>query len=68
MPKRVCTALENAALTPDDVRAGIVPHRDRGSTYASDRYQRGLAHFKMHPSMSAKGNCYPAHAARRWLQ
>ncbi len=64
--ERVCTALENAALTRDDVRAGIVPHSDRGSTYASDRYQRVLARFKMHPSMSARGNWYPAHAARRW--
>ncbi len=62
----VCTALENAALTRGDVREGIVHHSDRGSTYASDRYQRLLAKLKMHPSMSAKGNCYPAHAGRRW--
>lgn len=54
----VCTALENAALTRGEVRAGIVHHSDRGSTYASDRYQRLLARLKMHPSMSGKGNCY----------
>lgn len=54
----VCAALENAALTRGDVRVGIVHHSDRGSTYASDRYQRLLAKLKMHPSMSAKGNCY----------
>ena len=54
----VCTALENAALTRGEVREGIVHHSDRGSTYASDRYQRLLARLKMHPSMSRKGNCY----------
>lgn len=54
----VCTALQNAALTRGEVRAGIVHHSDRGSTYASDRYQRLLARLKMHPSMSRKGNCY----------
>jgi transposase InsO family protein len=54
----VCTALENAGLTRGEVRGGIVHHSDRGSTYASDRYQRLLAKLKMHPSMSAKGNCY----------
>ncbi len=56
--KLICTALENAVLTRGDLRGGIVHHSDRGSTYASDRYQRVLAKLKMHPSMSAKGNCY----------
>jgi transposase InsO family protein len=54
----VCTALENAALNRGIVPAGIVHHSDRGSTYASDRYQRLLARLKMHPSMSRKANCY----------
>jgi len=54
----VCTALDNAVLTRGEVRTGIVHHSDRGSTYASDRYQRLLAKLKMHPSMSGKGNCY----------
>ena len=54
----VCAALENAVLARGGVRPGIVHHSDRGSTYASDRYQRLLAQFKMHPSMSRKGNCY----------
>ena len=54
----VCTALENAVLTRGGVRAGIVHHSDRGSTYASDRYQRLLTKLKMNPSMSRKGNCY----------
>ena len=54
----ICTALENAALTRGDVREGIVHHSDRGSTYASDRYQRLLDRLKMQPSMSRQGNCY----------
>jgi putative transposase len=54
----VCTALENAALSRGQLRAGVVHHSDRGSTYASDCYQRLLARLKMHPSMSGKGNCY----------
>lgn len=54
----VCTALENAVMARGGVREGIVHHSDRGSTYASDRYQRLLAQFKMNPSMSRKGNCY----------
>jgi transposase InsO family protein len=54
----VCTALENAALIRGELRAGVVHHSDRGSTYASDRYHRLLARLKMHPSMSGKGNCY----------
>jgi putative transposase len=54
----VCTALKNAALTRGKAPVGVVHHSDRGSTYASDRYQRLLAEFKMHPSMSRKGNCY----------
>jgi len=54
----VCTALKNAALTRGEVRPGIVHHSDRGSTYASDCYQRVLARLKMRPSMSGRANCY----------
>lgn len=54
----ISTALENAVLTRGAVRAGIIHHSDRGSTYASDRYQRLLARHKMRPSMSRQGNCY----------
>lgn len=54
----VCVALENAACARGGIPDGIVHHSDRGSTYASDRYQRLLAQFKMNPSMSRKGNCY----------
>ena len=53
-----CTALEAAVMTRGGIRAGIIHHSDRGSTYASDPYQRLLASKGMKPSMSAKGNCY----------
>lgn len=54
----VCTALENAVQARNGVPPGLVHHSDRGSTYASDRYQRLLVQCKMSPSMSRKGNCY----------
>lgn len=54
----VGSALEAAAMTRGTLRAGIVHHSDRGSTYASDAYQKLLSKLGMKPSMSAKGNCY----------
>ncbi len=54
----VCAALRAAAGVCGEVRPGIVHHSDRGSTYASDRYQNLLSSLDMLPSMSAKGNCY----------
>jgi putative transposase len=37
---------------------GLVHHSDRGSQYASHRYQQELARHGMVPSMSRKGNCW----------
>jgi|ETN07SMinimDraft_1059922.scaffolds.fasta_scaffold64384_2 transposase InsO family protein len=54
----VCQALKAAVLTRGSIPDGIIHHSDRGSTYASHRYQRLLNRFKMNSSMSAKGNCY----------
>jgi putative transposase len=51
-------ALKNAHGTRDGVTSGILHHSDRGSTYASDGYQKLLNQLGMQPSMSAKGNCY----------
>lgn len=53
-----CAALESAVGTRGKLRSEIIHHSDRGSTYASDRYQKLLTSLEMHPSMSAKGNCY----------
>ena len=54
----VCEALKAAVMTRGDIPPDIVHHSDRGSTYASTRYQRLLTRFSMRPSMSGKGNCY----------
>ena len=54
----ICQALENAQQTRGELKAGIIHHSDRGSTYASDTYQRQLSRLGMQSSMSARGNCY----------
>lgn len=54
----VCAALRAAVGVRGKLRPGMIHHSDRGSTYASDRYQNLLSSFAMLPSMSAKGNCY----------
>lgn len=56
--KLVCAALRAAVGVRGKLRTGIIHHSDRGSTYASDRYQNLLLSLSMLPSMSAKGNCY----------
>lgn len=54
----VLKALEAAILTRGRRARGTIHHSDRGSTYASDTYQRKLQKHALQPSMSAKGNCY----------
>ena len=54
----VAQALESAQETRGNQKTGIIHHSDRGSTYASDTYQRQLSRLGMQSSMSARGNCY----------
>ena len=54
----VCQALKAAVLHRGKLSEGTVHHSDRGSTYASNKYQGLLRSFAIKPSMSAKGNCY----------
>ena len=54
----ISQALENAHQTRGKKKTGIIHHSDRGSTYASDTYQRQLSRLGMQSSMSARGNCY----------
>jgi transposase InsO family protein len=57
--KLVCRALQAGVLTRGGhLPEGLILHSDRGSTYASDDYQRLLSSLKIAQSMSAKGNCY----------
>lgn len=53
----VCKALFRAVVAKRPA-AGLIHHSDRGSQYCSHDYQKLLKQFKMHPSMSRKGNCY----------
>lgn len=54
----VVQALKNAVLTRGKLPLGTIHHSDRGSTYASHKYQDLLKAYGMKSSMSAKGNCY----------
>lgn len=57
--KLVYQALQAAVLTrAGHLPAGLLHHSDRGSTYASYKYERTLTSIGIRQSMSAKGNCY----------
>ena len=51
--KALKSAIENRM--PD---VGMLFHSDRGVQYASDDFQRDLADYEIHCSMSRKGNCW----------
>ena len=53
----VCQSLRAAVLHRGKLPEGTIHHSDRGSTYASGKYQQLLRSFSMKASMSAKGNC-----------
>jgi transposase InsO family protein len=46
--------------------AGLLHHSDRGSTYASEDYQKVLAAHGITCSMSRRGNCYDNAAMEAW--
>jgi putative transposase len=48
----------NQALSHRTPSLDMIFHSDRGSQYASDRFQRLLSDYKIQPSMSSKGDCY----------
>jgi transposase InsO family protein len=53
----VTAALRRAVARRGECR-GLIHHSDRGTTYASDLYQRELRACGMRPSMSRKGDCW----------
>ena len=53
----VCHALKSA-LHKRGYPRGVIVHTDRGSQYCSRAYQRLIQAYKLHASMSGKGNCY----------
>lgn len=46
------------ALARRAIRLGVLHHSDRGSQYASARYQAVLRHYGLRASMSRTGNCW----------
>ncbi len=53
----VCAALQ-MAITQRNPAAGLVVHSDRGSQYASEKYQLLLDKYGLRCSMSRKRNCW----------
>lgn len=53
----VCAALQ-MAITQRNPAAGLIVHSDRGSQYASEKYQSLLSKHGLRCSMSSKGNCW----------
>jgi transposase InsO family protein len=53
----VVTVLEHA-LRRRELQPGLLHHADRGSQYASAKYQQLLLEHAITPRMSRKGNCW----------
>ncbi len=62
----VCDALR-MAIQQRRPAAGLIVHSDRGSQYASDRYQALLAEHGFVCRMSRKGSCWDNAVAERFL-
>ena len=55
------------ACSRRSVSPGLIHHSDRGSQYASLRYQTQLEHFEMTSSMSRRGNCWDNSPTERFF-
>lgn len=53
----ISVALEKA-LASHRPKPGLLLHSDRGSQYCSHEYQKKASRYKIHYSMSRKGDCY----------
>jgi putative transposase len=53
----VCLAL-NSALINRGFPKGVMIHSDRGSQYCAETFVQLIQQFKLHQSMSRKGNCW----------
>jgi putative transposase len=53
----VCSALETALMTRG-FPVGVLIHSDRGSQYCSELFVQMILQYKLHQSMSRKGNCW----------
>jgi transposase InsO family protein len=52
------TAALDMALGARPVNAGLICHSDRGSQYGSDDVNAMIERYRLHGSMSRKGNCW----------
>jgi len=72
MDKRMKTQLVKNALTMAYWRRkpqpGLIHHSDRGSQYASGKYQKQLKEYHMIPSMSRKGDCWDNAPTERFFR
>ena len=62
----VCDALQ-MAISQRRPAPGLIVHSDRGSQYASERYQGLLKQHRFVCSMSRKGNCWDNAVAERFF-
>ena len=58
----------NMAVNRRNPPDGLLYHSDRGSQYASHRYQKLLKKYQMIPSMSGTGNCYDNAVCERFFR
>lgn len=58
MTEKLVSDALTMAIGRVNLRPGAIHHSDRGSQYASDKFQQLLEKNKLTPSMSRKGNCW----------
>ncbi len=58
MKKELVIKALNMAVSSRSPEAGLIFHSDRGSQYASKKFQKLLHFYGFKSSMSRKGNCY----------
>jgi putative transposase len=65
--RHLCIKALDMALRRRCPDSGLLHHSDRGSTYASEDYQRELAKHGITCSMSRRGNCYDNAVMESWF-
>jgi putative transposase len=65
--RHLCIKALDMALRRRCPDAGLLHHSDRGSTYASEDYQKELERHGIVCSMSRKGNCYDNAVMESWF-
>ena len=58
MTEKLVSDALTMAIGRVNLQPGAIHHSDRGSQYASNKFQELLANNQLNPSMSRKGNCW----------